>query len=219
VLAHYSWSKAIDNCTTEVVGSCGQQDPGNRNGSRGLGDYDHTHNAAITYLYAIPFPKNAPALARSAFSRWQLSGIHRFQTGAPLTVMTGSDVALTGVGYDRPNLLHSPTLSGDRSKQQQLYQWFDPTAFGPAATGTYGNAGRNILRAPGLLTWDLSVRKEFPFWGEKRRLQFRTDFLNIMNHTNFAAPSATLSSPSTMGRITSTAGSGRIIQLALHVEF
>jgi hypothetical protein len=219
LLAHYSWSKAIDTCTTEVVGSCGQQDPANRNGSRGLGDYDHAHSATITYLYALPFPKNAPAMARGALSGWQLAGIHRMQTGAPFMVMTGSDVALTGVGNDRPNVIHSPNLPDGRSKQQQLYQWFDPTAFVAAATGTYGNEGRNILRAPGLLTWDLSIHKDFPLFGERRRLQFRTDFLNIMNHTNFAAPNATLSSPSTMGRITSIVGSARTVQLALHVQF
>jgi hypothetical protein len=219
LLAHYSWSKAIDTCTTEVVGSCGQQDPGNRNGSRGLGDFDHAHNAAITYLYAIPFSKNAPALARGAFSGWQLAGIHRIQTGAPFMVLTGSDVALTGVGYDRPMLLHSPDLPGGRSKQQQLNQWFDPTAFAAAATGTYGNEGRNILRAPGLLTWDLSIHKDFPLFSERRRLQFRTDFINIMNHTNFAAPNASLASPGTMGRITSTVGSARTVQMALHLQF
>ncbi|HJZ96851.1 MAG TPA: hypothetical protein VKE70_10085, partial [Candidatus Solibacter sp.] len=219
VLAHYTWSKGIDNCTSEVAGSCVEQDPGNRNGSRGLNDYDHAHNAAISYLYTIPFFKNAPAAARGAFARWQLAGIHRMQTGAPFSVMTGSDASLTGVGYDRPDLAHAPASLGDRSKQQELAKWFDTTAFVANQTGRYGNAGRNILRAPGFFNWDLSISKEFPISGERRMIQFRTDFLNILNHANFAAPSATLSSPSTMGVISGTVGNARIIQLALRAVF
>ena len=219
VLAHYSWSKAIDTCTSEVVGSCGQQDPANRNGSRGLGDFDHAHNATITYVYALPFFKGTTSALRQAFEGWQLAGIHKLQTGAPFMVTTGSDVALTGVGYDRPNLLHTPGLSDGRSKQQELTQWFDTGAFVSNLAGQYGNVGRNILRAPGLLTWDLSIHKDFRLPGERRKIQFRTDFLNIMNHTNVAAPSAVLASPGTMGRITSTVGGGRVVQLALRAEF
>ena len=171
VLAHYTWSKGMDDCTSEVAGSCVQQDPANRNGSRGLNDYDHTHNAAISYLYSIPFFKNAPALARGAFAGWQLAGIHRIQTGAPFSVLTGSDVSLTGVGYDRPDLAHTPLSLGNQSKQQELAKWFDTTAFVTNQTGHYGNAGRNILRAPGFVNWDLSISKEFPFSGERRKLQ------------------------------------------------
>lgn len=70
-----------------------------------------------------------------------------------------------------------------------------------------------------MLSWDLSVQKDFRLMKEGRRLQFRTDFLNIMNHANFDAPNAVLSSPSTMGRVTSTVGSARIIQLALRVVY
>src|SRR5262249_2717525 len=54
VLAHYTWSKGIDNCTSEVAGSCVEQDPGNRNGTRGLTDYNHPHNAPITYPSTLP---------------------------------------------------------------------------------------------------------------------------------------------------------------------
>ena len=139
VLAHYTWSKGIDVCSSETAGSCVEQNPADRNGSRGLNDNDHAHIAAISYLYGIPFFKKAPAFARGAFAGWQLAGIHRLQTGAPFTVVTGSDVALTGVGYDRPDLAHTPASLGDRSKQQQLAKWFDPTAFVSNQTGQVGS--------------------------------------------------------------------------------
>ena len=231
VLAHYAWSKGIDDCTSEVAGSCVEQDPQNRNGSRGLNDNDHAHNAAISYLYNIPFFKNAPAAVRGAFAGWQLAGIHRMQTGAPFSVMTGSDVSLTGVGYDRPNVIgdwhvSNPGVNGWfnactllANGTTQACRAGQSPAWQAAPSGRFGNAGRNILRAPGFVNWDLSVSKEFPFWGERRKIQFRTDFLNILNHANFDAPNATLSSPSTMGVISSTVGNARIIQLALRAEF
>jgi hypothetical protein len=218
VLAHYSWSKAIDVCTNEVIGSCGQQDPANRNGSRGLGDFDHAHSATITYLYSVPFFRAAPAVARQAFGGWQLAGILKFQSGPPFSVATGSDVALTGVGYDRPDVAHTPVMPEGRSKDQELAQWFDTSAFVKNQPGRYGNSGRNIMRAPGMYNWDFTVQKDFPF-SEKRKLQFRTDFLNVLNHTNFAAPNANLASPATMGRINSTTGGARVIQLAMKVLF
>jgi hypothetical protein len=218
VLAHYTWSKAIDTCTNEVISSCGQQDPANRIGSRGLGDFDHAHSAVITYLYSVPFFRGAPVLARQAFGGWQLGGIVKFQTGAPFSLATGSDVALTGVGYDRPDVVHTPVMPDGRSKDQQLAQWFDVSAFVKNQPGKYGNSGRNILRAPGMSNWDLSLQKSFRLT-ERSRMQFRTDFLNAWNHANFAAPNANLASPSTMGVINSTTGGARVIQMALKVQF
>lgn len=219
VLAHYTWSKAIDVCTNEVISSCGEQDPANRNGSRGLGDFDHAHSAVITYVYNVPFFSGAPAVARRVFAGWQLAAIHKLQTGAPFSVATGSDVSLTGVGYDRADVVHAPVLPGGRSTRQQLEQWFDTSAFVKNQPGRYGNSGRNILRAPGLMAWDLSIHKEFALASEQRRLQFRTDFLNILNHTSFGTPNANLASPGTMGRITSTTTGARVVQLALKVRF
>ncbi len=219
VLAHYTWSKAIDTCTNEVINSCGQQNPANRNGDRAPGNFDHAHSAVITYVYSVPFFKNAPSSVRSALAGWQLAGIHKLQAGEPFSVTTGSDVALSGIGNDRPDLLRKPSLPGGRSKQEELTRWFDPSAFIANQPGQYGNAGRNIIRAPGLIGWDLSVSKNFPIFGEGRRLQFRTDFLNIMNHANFDSPNAVLASPGAMGVITSTVGGARVIQLALRAEF
>ncbi len=88
LVAHYTFSKAIDNCTNEALTSCIQQDPNYRDGSRSLGDYDRTHSAAISYVFSVPFFGGAPAVLRRVFTGWQLTGIHRFQTGTPLTVLT-----------------------------------------------------------------------------------------------------------------------------------
>ncbi len=111
-----------------------------------------------------------------------------------------------------------PHDSTKTPKQQRLSKWFDTGAFTANQKGKYGNEGRNILRAPGLVNWDISVQKNFPLFRERQKLQFRTDFLNIMNHANFDAPNANLAAPGTMGIISSGSG-GRVVQLALRAEF
>src|SRR5262249_50070345 len=144
--------------------------------------------------------------------------INTFQTGNPLTITTGSDVSLTGVGRDRPDLIASPALSGDRSTNEKMAQWFNPAAFRRNATGAYGNAGRDIIIAPGSWNWDLSFQKDFPLKTERRQLEFRADFFNIPNHPNLSAPATNFNTPQSFGRITST-GSARVTQLALRFQF
>jgi len=98
--------------------------------------------------------------------------------------------------------------------------YFNPTAFIQPRAGTYGNAGRNILTGPGLVETDLFLAKKLAF-SERLHLQFRAEFFNILNHTNFNTPNpvvytAATGGPSpTAGVITSTATTSRQIQLGL----
>jgi hypothetical protein len=103
-------------------------------------------------------------------------------------------------------------------------QYFDPNAFIVPAAGTYGYVGRDTLTGPGLAQLDLSLVKSTPL-SEKLRLQFRTEFFNILNHANFATPNTVVfSSASTTpapaaGVITSTASTSRQIQFGLKLLF
>src|SRR5205814_9294118 len=133
-------------------------------------------------------------------------------------VVTGSDASLSGVGNDRPNLAGDPTISGARSTADRLAQWFNPAAFVANAPGTFGNLGRNTLRAPNDRRWDMSLKKVFTAY-EKYRLELRGDMNNILNHTVFDAPGNSLASPKSFGVISSTVVSGRVIRLGLHLEF
>ena len=84
--------------------------------------------------------------------------------------------------------------------------------------GQYGNSGRNPLIRPGFASLDGTLSKKFPLWSEKRALQVRWDVFNVLNRANFGAPNASLSAGKAFGTIAS-AGAGRIMQLALRVEF
>ncbi len=218
VVAHYTWAKAIDDaCQQETLDQCRQQDPFNRLGSRGLGEFDIRHVAVFSYLWEIPFAKSAHPALRHLLANWQIAGINSFQTGTPVTIQTGSDVSLTGVGYDRPDVVGNPILSQDRSKDEKLGRWFDATAFRRNAAGQYGNAGRSIIPGPGSWTWDVSLQKTFHLT-ERHRLEFRTDLFNALNHFNLGNPQVTFGTPASFGRITG-GGGARILQFVLRYEF
>jgi hypothetical protein len=218
-VGHYTWSKAIDDaCQQETLDQCRQQDPFNRLGSRGLGEFDRRHAAVFSYLWEMPFFKAAHPALKHSLGGWQLAGINTFLTGNPLTIVTGADVALTAVGYDRPDVAGNPILSQNRSKDDKFSRWFNTSAFVRNQAGRYGNAGRTIIPSPGLWNWDLSFQKTVAVRGEGHRIEMRFDFFNILNHANLGVPATTFNTTQSFGRITST-GSARVTQLALRYEF
>jgi hypothetical protein len=82
---------------------------------------------------------------------------------------------------------------------------------------TYGNSARNLLFGPGDIVFDVSVLKDTKI-KEAVTVQFRAEFFNLPNHTNFLNPAANISVPSTVGRIFG-AGDPRQIQFGLKVLF
>jgi hypothetical protein len=108
-------------------------------------------------------------------------------------------------------------LSGDRSLSAKIAEWFNPAAFATPATGTFGNAGRDIILAPGNATANVALFKTFPLpLREGMKFQFRSEFFNVLNRVNLSNPNTTVGS--SMGRITG-AGSARVLQFALKVLF
>ena len=118
---------------------------------------------------------------------------------------------------DRADIVGNPGLAGDRSKAQQLQQWFNTQAFVANALGTFGTSSRNLLIGPGVANVDFSVVKIFPIhkgpFAETQALYFRAEFFNVMNRTNFNNPNATVTA-STYGRVLSAAET-RIVQFGL----
>ena len=80
--------------------------------------------------------------------------------------------------------------------------WFNPSAFASPADGTYGNTGRSIFRLPGVHQWDITLSKNL-YAGEGLRFQFRADFINAFNQTQF--------DPATIQNTTTQARFGQII--------
>jgi len=216
----YTWGHAIDDRPSTKV-----QDNTNMHAERADSDFDVRHRWTVNGVYNIPssYAQSYGRFARSILSGWSFSGISMFQGGRPFSVMIPQDISGAGNGpapANRPNLVSGvnwrPTNQGPDS-------WINPMAFSIPVTGTFGSAGRNVLRGPKYYNLDLALLKD-AHPTERVTMQFRAEFFNILNHPNFAPPNALFdaSSPtggSTFGVISSTISPERQIQLGLRVGF
>ena len=224
-LGSYTWSKSIDDQSngTDDSAAGGQypQNPNNWSLDRGPSSFDRTHRFVASGVWEIPFrsgrhaDSSGTAIVRGILGGWQLSGVVTAETGTPFSVVMPCAAVNSEGNNCRPNLVGTAVLSAD---QRSVREWFNPAAFAIPSVPAYGNAGRNILRAPGLANLDAALSKSF-WWGavETRRVQFRSEFFNALNHTNLGVPVNSTSSPA-LGTITSAAPA-RVIQLGLRLEF
>jgi hypothetical protein len=132
-----------------------------------------------------------------------------------LTV-SGGDASGTNSRGARANCIGPSEVFGHKTVPGVLgYQWFDPTAYGPAAPATFGTCGVATVRGPGLSTADLSFQKRFAIT-ESKAIEFRSEFINFTNTPILNSPSTGLGAD--LGRITSSQGA-RNIQFALKLHF
>jgi hypothetical protein len=190
---------------------------------------DVRHAASINGSYELPFGKSRRFLNHASgpvnfiVDGWTASGIVTVQTGFPFTPQLGYNPTGNGDTRNpvRPNW--NPAFTGS------LYphtpgQYFNPAAFLPPATGTYGNVSRDVLTGPGLTEVDFSATRNAHIT-ERLGLQFRAEFFNILNHTNFSTPnevvytSATSGISPTAGVITATSTTSRQIQFGAKLQF
>ncbi len=154
-----------------------------------------------------------------------MASIVTLRSGQPFTPVISGDTANTGVSSQRPNVNGAPILVGQPtcwfylSSNSACSSFVSGVAntFTVPGTYTYGNGGRNILRADSLKQVDFTLLKMFPIT-ERTALQFRAEMFNILNHPVFAIPNTTINNASG-GQVSSTLNSARIIQLALKLSF
>jgi hypothetical protein len=139
---------------------------------------DRRHIFTANYSYVLPFFRNSPnPILRAAFGDWQVSGITTISSGAPAARVTVSTNGL------RRGIMANVAGDPGAGEQADRLYWFDPAAFTPPADGTYGNSTRAPFRLPGRNQTDLALSKNFTPW--EKRVQFRADFINAFNHTQF----------------------------------
>jgi hypothetical protein len=182
-------------------------------------------------VYDVPFGKgrqfgsNLNPVVDAILGGWELTGINTANTGLPVNIdynpssindVTGisQSADYRGVALLRPNVSCSPA---SQSTAQSLPTYFAGCTFTtPSPNDPFGNLGRNAFRAPGLEQWDLGVDKNFLI-RENVKIQFRSEFFNVLNHTNFGVPN-NVSTSSAFGTITTTYPP-RQIQFALKLMF
>jgi hypothetical protein len=187
VMGSYTYAKAIDNDSLgNTTISSGLDQSNIKALERARSSFDIQHRLVVSFTYDIPV-KFGNKYLNSALGGWQAGGIIVEQSGLPFTVNLTADRANNGlgiIGYGRPNLVGDPNLSDD---QQTVGRFFNTDAFVLQPFGTLGTAGRNILEGPGTNNVDFSLLKNISIT-ERHRLQFRSEFFNLFNRTNFDFP-------------------------------
>lgn len=215
-LVSETWAKCMDNGSVES----GPPTLILLQQNYGPCSYDIANNLTISSVYQLPFGRgrahlnSSNAVTNALVSGWELAGVLTARTGQPFTPVLSSDVANTGISGQFPNRLASGKLSNRTPKE-----WFNPAAFAAPAQYSYGNSGRDILRADGLIDLDATLKRTFQLGGSKEReLEMRFESFNLANHPTFSAPNVTIGS-SAAGTITSTLNANRIFQAAAKIYF
>ena len=222
----YTWSHAIDIAGTGDF--AGVMNAYNLRADRGNSDYDRRQMLILNYVYALPFFNTSTGSLRTALGGWQLSGITTFQTGTPFSVFVPGDPAGIGsVGTVRANLVGNPN---NGSKTADAY--FNTAAFagvdnvGANGSTGFGDSGRNVVYGAGRNQWDISLFKNFtgiPLHStEGATVQFRAEFFNAFNHTQFNGYFSTYQPPSIQNRNFGGANGAhdpRVVQFGLKFIF
>jgi Carboxypeptidase regulatory-like domain/TonB dependent receptor-like, beta-barrel len=232
-LASYTFSKALDSDGSDInsTSSGNALTLGDQNSSRqrwGRASFDRTHRFVFSTTWTLPSP--ARGVSRAILRDWSVAAIATIQSGSALTIAQTNATNLFGISGDRAQ------LSGTCSKSQlvkggtvksKLEGYFNAGCFtsspviGADGIGTsFGNSATGIVNGPGQANLDLAFSKAIVLnWPvEKSSLQFRVEFFNALNHTQFANPDTNFTSP-TFGVISSTAVNARVGQLALRFAF
>jgi hypothetical protein len=228
--ASYTLARSIDEASGifgasgDFNGSPSPPDPLDPRSERGPSAFDVRHTFVANFLY--PLPLNVANRGFAAFlNGWQLNGIVTLTSGLPFTILVdnaSNRVGDLGLTANRPDLVPGRSTNPILGNPQQ---WFDPTAFAVPPPGFYGTLGRNTLRADSFQNVDIGLQKNIAL-GADRRMQFRTEIFNLLNHANFQIPSVTtifVGDPPTpvanAGQVTSTANPARQIQFSVKFLF
>jgi len=235
ILNSFTWGKGMGDSEQALEYYAGyfQANPQNIHNlvaEKGLSSFDVKLNNVTSVVYQLPFGKGRQYLANmhpaldAILGGWEINAINTAHTGTPLDVIyatSGSAAELSSLGNDyRGEPFPRPNVTGNaisQSRSAMLNTFFAGYTFTtPPTSAPFGDVGRNAFRAPNFEQWDQSIDKNFRI-RETVRLQFRAEFFNVLNHTNFGIPN-TITTNAAFGTIRSTYPS-RQGQFALKLLF
>jgi hypothetical protein len=245
--AAYTYSHSIDDASDRYDGLfVNSYDPAI---TRASSNFDERHILNFSWVYDFPFFRK-PGISHALLGGWEWSGIETFATGIPVTVANGTTYGdNAGVGNavgtgSFPDVIGNPNtnIPGTSALPSTSYSKFafNPGAFALPTGLTFGDAGRNSVRNPSRLNFDMALFKSFAI-RENMGFEFRAEAFNIFNHTepfiisssgggsismsctggaNNSAGDASCLGPggSNLGAIGS-AHAARVLQLALKFKF
>jgi hypothetical protein len=268
LLNSFAWEHSLDNASASLEGNTpSPQDGNNIRADYAQSDYNLPIANVTSLVYELPFGhrrmflSNANPAVDSVLGGWQISGINTMQAGTPFNITYGPNSAQAlspqisatyrGANEYRPDHVPGQAISqgtGSRQTNTGYVNYINPNAFvlppvkdvNGAVLSPFGNATRNPGRGQAFYQTDLALNKKFSTPVESLKIEFRTEFYNIFNHTNFYLPggisasqgtttvaagvggsvpvSTITAAPSTNGQITSTL-TPRVIQFGLKLLY
>jgi hypothetical protein len=180
----YTWSHSIDDSSDRFDGSF--VDSYNPSSNRASSNFDQRHILNISYVWDLPFFKS-PGPGNRLLGGWELSGIARFQTGTPFSVIVSTDNAgvANGIGSAaRADKIGDPNSGVVQSPGELGPQIYNPNAYTVPRGLTFGDSGRNSLNNTHWTNFDMALFKHFRIT-EKLSFEFRAEAFNVFNHTQW----------------------------------
>jgi hypothetical protein len=237
LLAAYTWARSLTDANGSSTGTAqGANLVGDQNNPRaryGPDGFIRPNRLVVSYLYDIPGPKNKLSTTGRLLGGWGVSGVTTIQSGRRLTITTVDEnnaFGITGAGLNpipaqlaagcsASQLVASGSVASKLSEYFNLTCLDTPPVISADGATAFGNAGAGIVSGPGQVNFDFAFRKRTPFGSsEGKNIEFRAEFFNLFNHTQFGDPDTTFGTPS-FGVINSTIVSPRVIQLGLKLNF
>jgi hypothetical protein len=233
LLVAYTNAKLLSNTDTLTSwlegpfdgGVGGVQDWNNLKHEYSLSSQDVPQRLAINYVLDLPFGRGKKFMSDASGAKdkliggWGVDGVTVFQRGFPLKISDSNPNLLSalglGTGTIRPNYVSGCDKNGPRSTAA----WFNTNCFVDPAPYTFGTEGRTdpTLRQDGIINFDFAIFKRTNFT-ERTNLEFRTEFFNLFNRPQFAAPGTTFGA-SNFGVVSAVANNPRLIQFGLKFSF
>jgi hypothetical protein len=183
-----------------------------------LSQFDARHRLVLSYIWQLPIRQLHGAAGKLA-DGWSVSGITTFQSGFPIRITSNADLELQNsfafLTAGEPDIVAAFRKLDPRGPNHYA---FGPASFAqPTQLGVIGNSPRTVCCGPGIDNFDFALLKDTPV-SERTRLQFRAEFFNLFNHTQFVNPDGNISDGATFGTVV-RARDPRLIQFALKLIF
>jgi hypothetical protein len=202
---------------------------------RAVSDFDTPHQINADWLAELPFGNgkyighDAHGLSEALIGGWQLSGVARWSSGFPVSVLNGAAWA-TNWNFGGNAIQTGRVVTGLTKDPAGLPPGsvnLFPNPQGLTGVGAFirnlpGDSGiRNSIRGDGFAGLDAGLSKRWKMpWKESHNLQFRWEVFNVLNLKRFDVQSAITSIDSgSFGNYSGLLTNPRVMQFALRYEF
>jgi len=242
LLNSFTWEHALDNASASLEGNTpSPQDGFNLRADYGQSDYNLPISNVTSLVYELPFGHGRKYLSSingmedAVLGGWQLSLINTMQSGTPFNLtyspnggqQVSPQISATyrGANEYRPDRVSGQKVTQgtkNRAANTGYVNYVNYSAFVLPSikdgAGNYlnpfGSASRNPGRSPAFYETDLDVNKRFSTPIDKLKVEFRAEFYNLFNHTNFYLPNSISGTQGTTSATLSTGATPTLDQIS-----